>query len=175
MALWWKRASMAFGIQRRLRYGIRDDSASLFSVFRGIQIGGTLADVADSDDSYLRFNPGLVLNTAEAPVWLIFDGVLPSDSPSALELVMESQAGTVGLTGTLEAFNWTTNAYDVVDVSATGFNSDVTVTADLTSSLADYVQSGTGAVRSGTGWRKTGLTINFPWEIRLDQLVWTIN
>ena len=87
---------------------------------------------------------------------------------------MESNVGTPGLTHTLEAWNWNSAAYDVVDVSVASFNSDETITIDLSSGITDYAQSQTGAVRSRVGWRKTGLTINFPWEVRLDQLVWIV-
>ncbi len=144
------------------------------NVFRGIQIGGTLKDVFESDDSRMLFNPGFVINSAEAPVWLIFDGTLPSDSPVSLEIVMESQAGTPGLTHTLEAWNWTSLAYDVVDVADASFNIDTIVTVDLSPTISDYAQPETGAVRTRVGWRKTGFTLNYPWEIRLDQLVWIV-
>ena len=146
-----------------------------FTVFRGIQIDGALADAFESDDSRLLFNPGFVLNSDEAPVWLIFDATLSGDSPNSLEITAESQAGTPGLTGTFEAWNWNSSAYEIIDVSPTSFNSDAVVTVDLTSGISDYVQTGTGAVRSRIGWRQTGFTINFPWEVRLDQLVWTAN
>lgn len=144
------------------------------NVFRGIQIGGKLEDVFESDDSRIRFNPGPIINPTEAPVWLIFDATLLSDNPGSLEIVMESQAGAPGLAHTLEAWNWTSMAYDVVDVSAASFNSDTIVTVDLSSGISDYVESGTGAVRTRVGWRKTGPTINFPWEVRLDQMVWIV-
>ena len=145
------------------------------NVFRGIQIGGTFADALESDDSRLIFNPGFILNSTEAPVWLIFDGALSSDSPSSLEIAVESQAGTLGLTGTLEAFNWNSTTYEVVDTSAESFNTDTVVSVDLSSGISNYVQAGSGAVRSRIGWRQTGFTINFPWEVRLDQMVWTVD
>ena len=129
----------------------------------------------ESDDSRLRFNPGFTINETEAPVWLIFDAALASDSPSSLEIAVESQAGTPGLTGTLEAFNWNTSAYEIVDASATSFNTDAVVSVDLSSGISDFVQAGTGAIRSRIGWRQTGFTINFPWEVRLDQMVWTVD
>ncbi len=87
---------------------------------------------------------------------------------------MESNAGTPGLTHTLEAWNWTSSSYDVIDVSTASFNNDVVVTVDLSSGISDYAQAGTGAVRTRVGWRKTGLVINYPWEVRLDQLVWIV-
>ncbi len=144
------------------------------TVFRGIQIGGSLEDVFESDDSRIRFNPGFIVNSSEAPIWLIFDATLPSDNPGSLEVVLESQAGTPGLTHTLETWNWTSSAYDVIDVSPASFNNDVVVTVDLSSGISDYAQPGTGAVRTRVGWRKTGFTVNYPWEVRLDQLVWTV-
>ena len=146
-----------------------------FSVFRGVKFAGALADVFESDDSRLILNPGFRISSDEALVWLIFDTTLSSDSPGSLELVMESQAGTPGLTGTLEAFNWNSNAYDIVDVSAASFNVDTVVTVDLSSGISNYVQTSSGAVRSRIGWRQTGFTLNFPWEVRLDQFVWTVN
>ena len=148
---------------------------SEFTVFRGIQLDGTLVDALESDDSRLRFNPGFITNSTEAPVWLIFDAALASDSPSSLEISVESQAGTPGLTGALEAFNWGSNAYEIVDVSAASFNTDTVVSVDVSSDISNYVQTGSGAVRSRIGWRQTGFTINFPWEVRLDQMVWTVN
>ncbi len=141
-------------------------------VFRGNQIGGILEDTFASDDSRMLFNPGFTINSNEAPVWLIFDAALPSDNPSSLQIVMESQAGTPGLTGTMEAWNWQTSAYDEVDVNSATFNSDTVITVELSGNINDYVQIASGAVRTRIGWRKTGFTINYPWEIRLDQFVW---
>ncbi len=148
---------------------------SQLTVFRGVQIDGTLEDVFESDDSRIRFNPGFTINSSEAPVWLIFDGTLPSDSPTGLQIVLESQAGTPGLTSTLEAWNWTSATYDVVDVSMAEFNNDEVVTVDLSSGISDYVESATGAVQTRVGWRKTGFTINYPWEVRMDQMVWLVD
>ena len=121
------------------------------------------------------FNPGFVVSPSEAPVWLIVDSISPVISTDTLELILESQAGTPGLTATLEAWNWNDSVYEVVDVSPASFASDVVVSVDLTAGLSNYVQAGTGAIRSRVGWRKTGFTIKFPWEVRIDQLIWTAN
>ncbi len=102
-----------------------------------IYLSGDLSASFESDDSYLKFNPGMTINSGEAPVWLIFDGTLPNNNPVSLQIVMESTAGTPGLTHTLEAWNWTSMAYDVVDVSAASFNDDVVVTIDLSSQISD--------------------------------------
>lgn len=145
-------------------------AADSLNVFRGIQLSGALADTFESDDNSVNFNPGFVINSEEAPVWLIFDGALATAATS-LSLQAESNAGTPGIEATLEAFNWTTSDYDVVDVSDTSFGTDAVVSVDLTAGIADYVGA-SNEVRARIGWRRTGFTINFPWEVRLDQLVW---
>lgn len=76
---------------------------------------------------------------------------------------------------TLEAFNWSSSAYEIVDASAESFNTDTVVSVDLSSGISNCVQTGSGAVRSRIGWRQTGFIINFPWEARLDQMVWKAN
>ena len=141
-----------------------------FVLLRGFLIGGSLEHVFMSDNYQMQFNPGITLNTEEAPVWMTFNANLSTDSPISLGLKVETQADTPGLTATTEAWNWNTNSYDVVDVSETSFNNDTVITPALTP--GDHVQSGTAAVHSRLGWRKTGLTLNFPWQTRLDQFVW---
>ena len=145
-------------------------TASEFTVFRGIQLTGELADSFESDDSRLTFNPGFTIGVFEAPVWLIFDAVL-DPTPSSLSITVESSAGTPGLTVTTEAFNFTTDSYDEVDVRAETFNDDSIANIDISSGIADYVDAD-GNTRTRIGWRQTGFTIGFPWEARLDQVVW---
>lgn len=148
-------------------------TASAFDVFRGNQLTGTLADSFDSDDSFLSFNPGFTISNVEAPVWLIFDGSI-ADTPSSLDIVVESNAGTPGLTITTEAFDFVANDYDVVDERNESFDTDTTATINITAGIGNFVDTN-GNVRTRIGWRRTGFTINFPWEVRLDQAVWKSN
>ena len=163
---WYPSVVLIRGVQRNAT----EVPASDFTLLRGFLIEGELADSFASDDVRMRFHPGFTLNSTEAPVWLLFEASLSTDSPNSLTLQVEAQAGTPGLTATTEAWNWNTSTFDVVDVSATSFDIDTVITPALTPS--DHVQSGTAAVRSRLGWRKTGFTINYPWETRLDQFVW---
>ena len=143
---------------------------SVFTTFRGNYVSGGLAELSESDDSYLKHDPGFTLNTAEAPVWLIFDATLSNDGPANLDFAIESSANTPGITAWIESFNWNTSNYDIVDVQAEAFNIDSVTTVDLT--VADHVEAGTGLIRSRVGWRKTGFTILFPWTICVDQAQW---
>ena len=135
-----------------------------FTVFRGVSLSGAITDFTDSDDVRALYNPGFVLNDTEAPVWLIFDAV----APSATDFFVESQAGTPGLTYTVEAFDFTTSAFAVVGTQAELFNVDQVVTFPVT---AANIDAG-GEVQPRVGWRQTGFTINFPWEVRVDQVGW---
>ena len=137
---------------------------SSFSVFRGNTLSATLIDFEASDDVHATFNPGFTINSTEAPVWLIFD----ANSPSATEFSVESNAGTPGLTYTMEAFNWGSGTYDVIATQTESLNTDVVTTFALT---VDHIDGG-GEVRSRVGWGQTGFTINLPWEVRVDQVAW---
>ena len=134
---------------------------------RGNPAGGTeppLSDYQTDDNIRALWNPGFTLNSTEAPVWIRFE----ANAPSASQFVVESQAGTPGLTLTVEAWNFTNSSYDNLGEFAEGFNSDSTSTVALT---ADHIDS-SGNVQSRVGWRRTGFTINFPWEVRIDLAGW---
>ena len=139
-------------------------SPETITVFRGIELSGTITDFESSDDVRAVYNPGFVLTNVEAPVWLIFDGV----APSATEFLVESQAGTPGLTYTVEAFDFTAGALAVIGTQAEVFDVDQVATFPIT---ADNIDAG-GEVQTRVGWRQTGFTINFPWEVRVDQVSW---
>ncbi len=147
--------------------------ATTLTVVRGIQIGGTLADASDSDDSYLRFNPGFTLSSTEPPVWLVFESTLPDDSPDQLALKLEAGANTVGLSQTIEFFDFDIGSYQVVDVRMATM-SDAIVEVIAEGNMDRYVQAGSGTVRARIGWKVTGPVLVYPWQIRVDQLVWLV-
>ncbi len=101
--------------------------ASSFNMFRGLLIGGTLQSTQESDDDYMKFNPGFTLNTEEAPVWVEFQSNVGTDFGN-FDLVVESNAGTPGLTYTAEMWNYDMDSYDVVGSSDESFNSDTAET-----------------------------------------------
>ena len=142
-----------------------------FMIFRGLPISGGLADVQNSDDSYLIVRPGFTLNNVDLPVWLIFDSAV-AGTPTQLSLSIESSAGTPGLTKYLELFNWNISQYELLEMEPESFNVDVVLSVDLTSAISDAVETGTGNVRTRAGWRQTGFTINFPWLVSVDLVQW---
>ncbi len=79
-----------------------------YTVFRGIQTGGTLASFQMAGDGDVAtFNPGFTINNQEAPVWLVFD----ANAPNATDISVTSTAGTPGIGVRAECFNWTTGLY----------------------------------------------------------------
>ena len=138
-----------------------------YTVFRGNEQNGQLSDFQISDGVLARYQPGFTLNSSEAPVWLIFDG---NGSTETSSIRIESGATTPGLEYTVEAFNWATNQYDVVGSEPESFNVQEVVDFAINSQV--HVDSN-GAVRARIGWRQVGFTLLFPWEIRIDHLLWT--
>ena len=141
-------------------------SASEQTLFRGVNVEGGLPESRFSDDQRAKYNPGFVLNDVEAPVWLIYDADVFAGFD--YELTVEAQAGTPGLERVVEQFNYTTSSYDVVGAEPESFNIDsISTNALLPNNFGPNQE-----VRARVGWYQTGFTLNFPWEIRVDQVAW---
>ncbi len=74
----------------------------------------------------------------------------------------------------MEMFNFTSGQYEPINQQAASFNVDNVVTVDVSASIADYVQAGTGTVKARIGWRAESLVLLFPWTVCVDQVKWTI-
>lgn len=140
---------------------------SSYSIIRGNLVAGTISDLIEDDDQRIEFRPGFVTSSDEAPIWLSFDGFLDDPNQFPVGFQIESQAGTPGLTLTVEEYNWDTSAYEILGEEFEEFNVDSTKFFGLNG----YVSSSDG-MRIRAGWRKTGFTINYPWEVRIDQVFW---
>ena len=135
------------------------------NVFRGTVVSATLTDFAASDDTAASYRPGFTIGVFEAPVWLIFDGV----APDAAGFLVESSAGTPGLEYTVEAFNWGAGQFEEIGVQTEVFQNDQFIEFPIVA--ADHIDAG-GEVRTRVGWRRVGFTINFPWQVNIDQVGW---
>ena len=151
-----------------------DVNADSLNVVRGFQVGGTLADVQQSDNSYLEFQPGITLNPDEPPVWLEFTGTSPTDGPASLSFKIESHADTVGIGKSIEFYNYLSGSYEMVH-SAAETTADSVVAIQVDGDISRFVESGTGQLKVRLGWLTQGPVLLFPWTISLDQLNWTVN
>jgi hypothetical protein len=130
-------------------------------------------NVTDSDDSYLQLNPGITSNANEPPVWLEFEGMLPTNQPTSLEFSWEVHANTVGLAQTIELFNYESGGYEVLHVGSASL-SDWTTTVTVDGNFLRFVEASTSAVKARLGWKSVGPVALFPWTVDLDRVVWLI-
>ncbi len=142
-----------------------------FSAFRGFYDSGDLGSLLDSDDDKLCYEPGIVLNPTEAPVTLDFTGTLSTDSPSTLDVTIESSANTVGLELTISFWNYNTNSWDVVGTDTQSLNTDTVRT--FAGNPTDHIEAGTGEVRTRYEVRQAGIIFQFPWTDCIDHVFWT--
>ncbi len=142
-----------------------------FNAFRGFLASGTLDDVLAADDVDLCHDLGITIFPSEAPITLDFDGTLPTDSPTSLDVTFESSANTPGLELTISFWNYNTNSWDIVGTAAQGFNVDTVRT--FNGVPADHVEAGTGAVRTRYEVRQAGIIFAFPWTDCIDHVFWT--
>lgn len=162
--------SVLFGLgDGTFEAALMSDHPENFTIIHGIHISGDISSVLDSDDSDLKFESEEVMSPMEAPVWIVFEGDLSSDSPTSLSVTLEASANTVGIIQTIEMFNWSTGQYEEVDSQSASLNSDSVVTVDLTANITEYVSAVTESVRARMGWRATGIG----WQICIDQVSWT--
>ena len=87
-----------------------------------------------------------------------------------LDVIAESQSGTPNLSKTIEVFDWNSGSYVEIFEQSESFNVDSVGCIDVSTGIQDFV-SPTLEVDLRISWRATGFTLNFPWQVRLDQFV----
>ena len=129
---------------------------SVFTQFRGLAVGApATSDFAGPDGVVASYNPGFTISNTEAPVWLIFDYA----AAAAGGVDVTSFAGTPGLTMTVEYSIDGGANYVEIGTAGESFNTASTETFSLGGVSTDKIR---------VGWRRTGFTINFPWEVNID-------
>ena len=141
------------------------------TVVQGTQVTGDINDVFESDDKYLKFQPGLV--SPDPPILLEFETTLPTSDLTSLGFQLESHVNTVGVTRTVEMFNYNLGLYQQVDERTASFGNDSVVEITLTEQISDFIENGTGNIKARIGWRPTGPVLFYPWTTCIDQAVWT--
>ncbi len=142
------------------------------NVIRGTVIAGGLDEVLESDNESFQLNPGITLNQFEPPVWIQFEGELPNDQPDSLSVLLEAHANTVGLTQSIEMFNFVSGDYELVDSRNVAFINDAVIEIQLGGDVTRFVEPATGLVRARTGWIASGPVLLYPWTISIDQAGW---
>ena len=143
------------------------------TLFRGNLVDGDLSDLIASDDSKYQASPGFTLNSNEPPVWLELTGNSPSQDPTQISVVVESNSSTPNIEQTIIAFNYDTGLYEDVDATPISFD-ETTVEVALTGDLSRFVDS-SGEMKLRVGYKATGFVLQFPWVVSVDQVGWVVD
>jgi hypothetical protein len=142
-----------------------------FTVTRGVLQSGNLSNLFQSDDTYVNVAALRPTELAAASVEIVVEGISPTETPSSLTLTVEMATSGAPTRMRVEAFNFQTHTWVIVDERA-GQGTDTTIQVSL-SNPAQFVETGTGAVRVRIGVHDRGVTY-LSWGGRFDLVRWTI-
>lgn len=150
----------------------QDTFAQSYSIFRGIFVSGDVTSLSTSDDNALVVKNGLVANANEPTIAIDVTSTSPLSAPGTFQFKYEGHASTAGLTQEIALFDWSQNAFVILDSRpAPLVDTVVTVTSATPSS---FIQAGTLAIKSRVQYRKTGPTASANYSASLDRTAWTI-
>ncbi len=141
---------------------------------------GTVADVCDSDDTYLILDPQF--QSARYQLIFLLDATASTDCPTALEFTLESRMVT--FVGTVdqrtELFNYNTGNFEVVD-NRLASSTDTVVTITPGGDPKRFVEPVTGAMQARIRyqnslpfWVTRTASLYLPFRTRVDQAIWTV-
>lgn len=145
---------------------------STFSITQGVQTGGSLQDLFNSDNSYLRIEARRPTEIAAASVELIVEGTSTIQSPAELKFNLEAAASGTPARQRIELFNFQSSTWEMVD-ERDAPTQDTLVVVTITTNPGRFVQPGTGRVRTKIGYHDRGITF-ISWDGRFDRCTWTI-
>lgn len=144
-----------------------------FSFLRGLQLGGNVASLAQDDGDYLVAKAWITLSQSEAPIQLVAEATAPSGQVLDLELTVVAKVGTVGLSQSIQLWNYVTGDYDTFTTQSSTTSDSMHIVSPP-GGFADYVEPGTRKVKAKVNWFQTGIALYWPWDISVDQVEWAI-
>lgn len=135
------------------------------SLPRGIYVSGSVGDLNAVDQNYYRARNGLTTGQFDPPIQIVLDVNAPATSLAALDLKLVSAASTPNLTQRIEAFNWSANAYYVLDTTTAK-----TVDTERMFSVVNpsrFINSTLG-MRFRVSYIPAGLIVGSNYQVRLD-------
>ena len=117
---------------------------------------------------YFTLRPGVVLSSGQSPIVLRASYALPAGAATILSTVLESRAQQANIGQTIEAFNFSTNAYVQLNQQTLPTTIPDTVTALAMSPPANFIGPG-NEVRLKISYITTGPTLSYPWQVLIDE------
>jgi hypothetical protein len=145
-------------------------SPTSYTVLQGLDFGGNLASLLNSDD-----NKAYVLcDEFDSNGEVQFDSTLPAGTVNQLKFKFEGSASRNDLSQFVRMFNYSTNSYTNVNVQNATIQDSV-VEGTITTGVANY-STGTREVRSRVLWiPQADIDAADGWVQTCDQAIWTMN
>lgn len=149
-----------------------------FKLADGIQTGGSLSSLFESDNQHLDIDPSPTSNPVKQTIDLILQRESTNSSPTTLGFRLEASmsGGPVGdVQQEIQLFNYVTNAYetlDLRDVESTDTVVEVFANGDLTRFIHPINDEITAQITFNSQSFSGG---SFFWSVEVDQAVWLIN
>ena len=143
-----------------------------YAIDNGVETGGNVGDLGESDDQYLLFQPARPQG-GQAPVSVIVFTEIANPATDFLSLQVESSTDTPGLNSRIEVFNFVSNEFEVLDNRAAAFDDDETVKVTMPGIASQYIDPSTGNAITRLTWRNAGPNLRSPWNVAIDNVVWS--
>lgn len=157
--VWWRQ----FGLS----------SVTSLNVFRGVVAAGALPNLVQSDDVKMRFRPGIVFTSGEAPIQLVFEGEAKSEIPESVDFVFETAGSSTSIEVSVHFYNFENSTYELV-YQRTATVGDVYAIATTTGDMSRFVEASTRKLRARISAKLLGPTFAYPWTIEIDRAIWMI-
>ena len=107
------------------------------------------------------------------PVQVIVEATAPVSTTTELQFKLEASTDIRGLRQWIELFNFTTGMYEEVDVRM-ATTSDSVIELTFLAGASRFIETGTRKMRARLKWKEAGPIVSYPWQARIDQIVWTV-
>ncbi|MCW5937362.1 MAG: hypothetical protein KIT11_08660 [Fimbriimonadaceae bacterium] len=145
-----------------------------FNLVRGFLLGGGLAELGASDDTYLTVRRGIVVNQNESPINVEFAATAPQTVAQSIEVTVEAAVSTNGLRQTIQAFDFDASAWVDVD-SRNASTTDLVTTVQLPGSVSRFIGPNDRAVRLRVAFKQNGPVAQANWQARFDLVRWAVS
>ncbi len=143
-----------------------------FEVTRGVLLRGDLADLFDSDDSYVVVDPRRPSDVTAASGEIVVTGISPSETPAELKFTLEAAAPAMPLRQRIELFNYDTQDWEQVDERDSP-QQDTVVEVSIRNNAPRFVQAGSGEIKARIGF--VDFDVSWAgWRVRYDQVFWVV-
>ena len=143
-----------------------------FEVTRGTPAGGTLEDLFDSDDQYVRVSEIRPPDISASSVEIELTATATTETPAFLQFTVEAASSGVPVFQRIELFEPETSLWILVDERVAPAD-DTRVTVVITQSPERFIEAGTGIMKARVGYQDRGVTF-LGWGGRFDQAFWTL-